>query len=112
LIDLTQSTWIFYSLQESQATPGESFVLGQSGGDTMNELMGSSSGTLVSGHQYELTVNPFIETGTTSAPSTAHGTGYVTVTFVPEPSVGLLLLAGSVALAGVTPRFSKRAPRG
>jgi hypothetical protein len=34
----------------------------------------------------------------------ASGTGFVTLSFVPEPSVGLLLLGGLVTLAGIARR--------
>lgn len=111
LYDITTSAFLFSSLQISRATAGESFTLGQSGGDDFNELIGSPTGTVVPGHQYQLQAASSVFTGYSTALSTAHGTGHVTVTFVPEPSVGLLLLAGGAALAGVARRSSKGAAR-
>ena len=53
LLDVTANNWVFYSRQDSYTTVDESFVLGGSGGDSVNTFSGSLTGTLIAGHNYE-----------------------------------------------------------
>ena len=112
LFDWTTLSNGFYNLQESTRTPGESFVLGQLGGDSRNQLYGSATGTLVGGHQYSFSFVAGVGGGIGPVPNSARGTGFVTLAFVPEPSLSLLLIGGGVTLAGVARRSRKRAGRG
>lgn len=90
---------LYRSRQESFATPAESFVLGESGGDTDNILIGSPTGTLIAGRNYDLDIGIHIDATPTAATTIARATGYVTLILVPEPSSGLLLALGFAALA-------------
>ena len=107
--DLQTTPALYRSRQESFATPMESFVLGESGGDANNILVGSPTGALLRGHIYDLDIGIHIDASPTAATSIARGTGYVTLLFVPEPSSALLVAAGLVAFAMLSGRI---APRG
>jgi hypothetical protein len=104
LIDFTASEGRFSSRQTSTSTPNESFALGQLGGDSVSQLFGSQTGILAAGHQYQLIILVGLAGGIGPVPNPASGTGFVTLSFVPEPSVGLLLLGGLVTLAGIVRR--------
>lgn len=103
-VRITQTTGsqptLFHSRQESIATPAESFVLGESGGDNNNILIGSPTGTLLRNRTYDLDIG--IDIWARYAPTTSitHATGSVTLTFVPEPSSGPL----PVPFLATTPR--------
>ena len=53
LIDVTAFDNLFYHYQESRNTLNENFVLGGYGGDYFNVLIGSLTGSLIAGHQYQ-----------------------------------------------------------
>jgi len=90
---------LFFSYQESRATPDESFSVGNTGGDFFNQVVGSATGTLLPGELYRLIFFNGIEASPSAASGSATATGSLTLTLVPEPSSGLLLAAGLVALA-------------
>jgi hypothetical protein len=98
--DFTASQLLFFNIQRSLATPAESFVLGQQGGDAENTLQGSLTGTLIAGHHYLLTTTAYVAAYPSPTASPARGTGYVTLAFVPEPGTGLLVIAGLLGVAG------------
>ena len=89
---------IFRSQQISTATPYESFVLGGTGGDLANNPIGELEGILAAGQHYRLSLSAQVAVLTTAASLPARGTGYVSLTFVAEPSVSLLLIAGATLL--------------
>lgn len=53
LLDITSSTTLAYSIQRSEHTLNESFILGGSGGDSYDFSLGALSGSIISGHQYQ-----------------------------------------------------------
>jgi VPDSG-CTERM motif len=53
LYDITSASYVTYSYQYSQSTLNESFVLGGLGGDVGNGFLGSLTGSLIGGHQYQ-----------------------------------------------------------
>lgn len=67
LTDQTNGAGLFDSLQTSDQTPGEQFVLGGAGGDLdplngVNYFTGSLHGELIAGHQYVLETSAAIQT--------------------------------------------------
>jgi hypothetical protein len=98
LYDQTSDSYLFQSLQQSDATPNESFTLGGTGGDFNNLQLGSLTGTLIAGHDYNLYYNAYIQ----ALPSTTSGataSGSFSLVFpAPEPGTGLLLGMGLLAL--------------
>jgi hypothetical protein len=87
----------FLNEQFSESTHDEHFVLGQTGGDSTNVLIGSSTGNLIAGHFYT-----FFADITVFAPNADSGVGALgnvtlTIGAIPEPSSELLLLAGICA---------------
>jgi hypothetical protein len=93
-------TTLVSSSQESRSTTTESFLLGQPGGDYYNNMVGSLTGTLLAGHQYQFSFDTYIAAYPEAATAPANASGYVTLAFVPEPSTGLLVSAGLLVLAG------------
>jgi hypothetical protein len=96
---------LFESMQWSWSTPGESFTVGELGGDDSNVLEGSQSGTLLAGHRYTFFAEASLETYP-EAPRLApvSGTGGVSLYLVPEPSPALLVGLGLMALAALRRR--------
>jgi PEP-CTERM motif len=98
-LSLSQEDYVvFLSYQESQATAAESFVVGESGGDTYNDLIGSLTGTLIADHLYRFQGIAGVGAYPSAASGSANGTGFVTFALVPEPGTGLLLMAGLIVL--------------
>jgi hypothetical protein len=99
----TQGPTIFATHVQSNSTPNESFVLGVAGGDFSNNVYGPLTGTLVAGHVYEWGFNAVICTfcRAVSNPSATGATasGFVSLSFVPEPSTALLMGLGLAGLA-------------
>jgi len=102
IYDYTFSESVFTNDQYSVTTSGESFVLGQTDGDHTNILAGSLTGSLIAGHQYDLYFMDYIHSSPNPATTAAQATGYLNLTFVPEPSTAALLGLGltGVATAG------------
>ena len=101
LYDRTVGSFVFENFQQSRATPNESFTLGGTGGDFSNSTFGSLTGTLIAGHDYEFNYYVMIHTSSTASPSGATASGNLSLSFsaIPEPSTGLLMVLGLVALA-------------
>lgn len=114
LADVTYPAGLFLlkNRQTSDATPNESFTLGQAGGDYRNTNEGSLTGTLLAGveygliiefeafydHQYPLPEPPEYSDATFS--------GNVSLSFsaIPEPTTASLLALGLVGIAAVRRR--------
>jgi hypothetical protein len=96
------STNLFVSMQWSEETPNESFVLGGLGGDFETQLSGSLTGTLQPGRVYALNVGANL--GSTldhrSLASGATAIGHFTFAFVPEPGTAGLVVSGLLVIAG------------
>lgn len=99
LWDLTAASSLFVSQQESNATPNESFTLGGTGGDYYNNNTGSLTGTLIAGNDYRLYYAIDLYTSPSASTSGATATGSVSLSFVPEPGTGLLVMTGVLGLA-------------
>jgi len=97
LVDLTDSVALFVNSQVSVGTPSESFTLGQVGGDSSNSLSGSLSGSLIAGHNYRFNVQS--QKANLGASGIASASGFASLTFIPEPDTGLLVMAGLFGLA-------------
>ena len=93
LFDQATHLGIYKSEQVSSSTPNASFTVGGLGADTS-----SSTNTLLAGRGYLLLIDTSIVAANTATASAA-ATGSVTLSFVPEPSTGLLLAMSMLALA-------------
>lgn len=102
LKDETLDEDIYYSRQLSESTVNESFALGGSGGDSLNENTGSLSGTLIAGHDYELFYDGFVS-ALSSPASSATASGTFTLQ-LPEPKHSLLSLISLMVIAGLAAR--------
>jgi hypothetical protein len=91
----------FLNQQESSSTHDEHFVLGQTGGDVINILIGSSTGNLIAGHVYTFYAEMLVM-AVRNADSGSGAIGNVTLTIgtVPEPSTLLLLGIRAISLLG------------
>jgi hypothetical protein len=84
----------------SVATPNESFVVGQAGGDSENFVTGDTVHVLVPGVTYALEWYAGIQDGHLDPGDTgATATGSYRIDFLPEPSSELALAAGLASLA-------------
>jgi hypothetical protein len=89
LIDLTLNTNLFFNVQYSKSTQNEQFVLGNSGGDFSNTLVGGLTGNLIAGHNYQLNAYGQIQAyaGTDSGASAfGNFTLKIGTVAVPEPA--------------------------
>lgn len=77
---------VFFNYQTSTSTIDESFVLGQTGGDLENILIGSQRGTLIAGRDYILLAYLSIISRPSPAFESAQATGYLNLTFLPDPA--------------------------
>lgn len=98
LTDVTSATTLFENIQQSDATPNESFTLGLTGGDASNTLTGSATGTLIAGQEYQLFFDAFIQNQPTAGGS-ASASGFFRLSFIPEPSRAVLTLLGLCVVA-------------
>jgi len=105
IFDYNTFSSLFINDQYSVTTSGESFMLGQTGGDSSNQLVGSLTGTLIAGHQYDLYFMDYINSTPYAATTAAQATGYLNLTFVPEPTSTALL---GVSFAGLAAAGRKR----
>jgi hypothetical protein len=89
----------------SVATPNESFVVGQAGGDHDNFVVGDTVQVLLPGVTYALDWYASIQDGHPDPGDVgASATGSVRVDFLPEPGSALVLGAGVAALAALARR--------
>jgi hypothetical protein len=85
---------------ESRVTPNESFVVGQSGGDFNDGVLGATTHLLQPGIAYNLNWIALVQDLRADAGDTgATASGYIRIDFVPEPSTALLFAAGLAGLA-------------
>jgi hypothetical protein len=99
LTDYTSGDSLFGSVQRSLSTPNESFTLGKTEGDDINTRTGSLTGTLIGGDHYRFAYKASVGAPFLASTSGATATGFVSLTFVPEPTTALLLATGLVGLA-------------
>jgi len=110
LFDITDNIFLLNEYSESRSTVNESFVLdGISEGDYTNQLVGSLTGNLIAGHDYQYSFVTKIKSLNQFAQETesiASGTGNVTLsigtpTVVPIPAAIWLFGSGLIGLIGV-----------
>ena len=89
---------LFHNVQISENTPDESLLLGHQTAE-YNLLRGSATGTLIANRLYEFYFLTYIDSSLTGASGAATATGFVSLTFVPEPGTGLLAMSGLLVLA-------------
>jgi hypothetical protein len=90
---------LFWGIQISEQTPNETLVVGETEGDTTNALIGSTTGMLLPGFEYQILATFVLQNGPAPPGGPASASGYLRLSFVPEPSATLLWLAGAVLLA-------------
>jgi hypothetical protein len=78
----------------SRVTPNESFVVGQLGGDDINNVTGGTTHLLSPGVPYYLNWFAGIQDATFGGDTGATAVGQIRLDFVPEPSTALLLSIG------------------
>ena len=99
LLDTTTGSRLLDGWQRSEATPNESFSVGETSGDHSNFLTGSVVGTLLAGHLYRFEYNAFIEVNPLPVSESATSAGFFRLSTVPEPSTALLIGLGLARLA-------------
>lgn len=108
LFDHTLLSSAFFSRQVSRSTLNESFNLGGSAGDFENQSSGTLTGTILSGHEYSFQYQVWVDAYPTASPSGATASGNLSLTFVPEPTTGLLMGMGLVLWLAVDARRQRR----
>ena len=84
LYDQTAADYLFQNIQRSNATPNESFTLGLEDGDLSPVLVGSLTGNLLAGHQYQLYFRIYISNTANEDTTPATASGTLSLTFVSE----------------------------
>lgn len=89
--DATSGNQVFYSHQTSSHTPNEKFILGETGGDVYNLLIGNPTGVLTQGHTYLLNFQAVIDAFPNGSDFGASAVGNITLSLtdpsaVPEPT--------------------------
>ena len=107
LSDLSLQVDLYDSAQDSESTPNESFTLGSTAGDFFNRRTGSLTGTLIAGHDYQFDYGAAL--AAPEATSAASATGFVFLSFVPEPAPGS---GGACVLATLAFLATRRGGRG
>ena len=90
---------LYWGLQISEQTPNETLIVGQTQGDAANTLIGSTTGMLVAGREYQILAPFVLENGPAPPGGPASASGYLRLSFVPEPAPALLWLVGPALLA-------------
>jgi hypothetical protein len=104
LVDVTEFDYLFSNNQWSDSTHNEQLTLGVNGGDSFNVLLGSLTGNLIAGHQYQFYTSSYIEAGSDTEKG-ASALGNITLKIgsataaVPEPFS--LLVWGGIACAAI-----------
>jgi hypothetical protein len=102
------STLLHETYNSSVATPNESFVVGQAGGDHENIVTGDTVHVLVPGVPYALDWYVGIQDGHLDPGDTgASATGSYRIDFLPEPSSPLMLVAGVATLVALARRMAR-----
>jgi len=110
LVDLADSTKLFDWSEQSISSPDESFVVGQGGGDNLDSVFGSQSGTLLAGHQYHLSYLfgvapiPAADSGATAL-GDFHFNISSSAPVVPAPGAALLAMMGLPLIAMFKRRY-------
>lgn len=104
LLDRTDEVFVFNNTQMSDATADESFILGQTNGDLLNDLEGSLTGMLLADHVYRLEFQIEIRARPIQANGTATALGGVTLSFLPEPAVPLAVATATLWLTAISRR--------
>lgn len=93
--------FLVQSLQRSQSTPNERFVLGEANGDSQNIQIGSLTGMLIADVAYELQYGAGLTNTPANSALGATADGQIVLTFVPEPSTASLAGLGLLALGAM-----------
>jgi len=111
LTDLGTSAVLFHNEQSIFGEPNESFIVGQTQGNSANALAGSLHGLLQAGHGYRLNYGNSLYAANSGQAATAMG--HFKLAFMPEPSSAVMaLLALSTLLSCRSRRQRVGNPRG
>jgi len=99
LDDITSTQNLFTNEQRSYSTIDESFLLGETGGDSTNSLSGSLTGDLITGHDYSLFFNSYIH-AVPASNSIATAAGFVDLTITGEVVVNPVPIPAAIWLFG------------
>ncbi len=91
---------MFQNVQVSLQTRNESFTLGLAQGDDHNSMVGSLSGILLAGQDYEFGYDFVLGNFSSASTAAATASGSISLSFtsVPEPSTGLLFGLGLLSV--------------
>lgn len=81
------------------------FIIGDSGGNTINQTIGSLSGVLLAGQEYAFNITAFVDQEGASGIGAA-GNFYLNLVAIPEPTSGFMLLFAASAGIGLIRRRS------
>jgi hypothetical protein len=96
-----QLTSLHHTSVQSRTTPNESFVVGQAGGDFLNQIEGPTTNLLSAGVAYQVQWLAWLLDDRTDPGDTgATASGHIRIDFtpIPEPTTAALLAAGLAAL--------------
>ena len=107
LRDLTTSTTLLDDFTESQNSANASFILGVIGdGDFGDSIIGSLTGNLVAGHNYQFIMSAYIQANVNNTTAAASASGEVNLNIgaVPIPAAIWLFGSGLLGLVGMARR--------